>query len=333
MSDAKVELGRHLFYEKRLSRNGTQSCASCHEQKRAFTEDRTTSLGSTGESHPRNAMSLANVAYFATLTWANPVLRELEDQAIVPIFGTRPVELGWNGREDELIAGLRAVPKYQAMFTAAFGGRPDPFSIASIVRAIASFQRTLFSGRSPYDRFTQDKDPNALSESAKRGLLLFNSEKLECFHCHSGFALQDSVRFVGKPFVEMPFHNTALYNIDGNGAYPAPNVGLIEFTNAPKDMGRFRVVSLRNVAVTAPYMHDGSVATLEDALDHYAAAGRTIASGPHAGVGSQSPLKSGFLAGFTLTAEERADVKAFLESLTDQAFLDDPRFSDPSSTP
>lgn len=330
MSDAKVELGRHLFYDKRLSRNGTQSCASCHQQKRAFTEDRTTSLGSTGEPHPRNSMSLANVAYFATLTWANPVLQELEDQALVPIFGTRPVELGWNGREAELMMGLRADPKYPAMFAAAFGTSADPFTIASIVRAIASFQRTLVSGRSPYDRFIHDKDPNAISESAKRGLALFNSEKLECFHCHSGFALQDSVKFVGKPFVEMPFHNTGLYNIDGKGAYPEPNVGLIEFTSAPRDMGRFRVVSLRNVAVTAPYMHDGSVATLDDALDHYAAAGRTIASGPNAGVGSESPLKSGFLVGFTLTAEERADVKAFLESLTDQEFLDDPRFRDPT---
>lgn len=329
MSDAKVELGRRLFYDRRLSRNGTQSCASCHDQKRAFTDGLATGVGSTGELHPRNSMSLANVAYAATLTWANPVLLELEDQAIVPIFGTRPVELGWNGGEDELLALLRGVPEYQSLFAAAFGASPDPFTMASIVRALASFQRTLISGRSPYDRFITDKDESAISDSAKRGLALFNSERLECFHCHSGFALQDSVKFVGKPFVETQFHNTGLYNIDGKGAYPAPNVGLFEFTEKPQDMGRFRVATLRNIAVTAPYMHDGSVATLDEALDHYAAAGRSISAGPHAGNGSASPLKSGFLVGFTLSPEERADVKAFLESLTDDAFLTDPRFADP----
>lgn len=329
MTAEKVALGRHLFYDPRLSRNETQSCATCHEQKRAFTEPRSTSLGSTGQAHPRNAMALANVAYAATLTWANPVLRGLEDQAIVPIFGADPIELGWNGREVELVARLRAVPKYEALFAAAFGDAPDAVSVASIVRALASFQRTLLSGRAPYDRFIHDKDEGAISESAKRGLLLFNSERLECFHCHSGFALQDSVKYVGKPFVEMPFHNTGLYNVDGKGAYPAPNVGLVEFTNDPRHMGRFRVASLRNVAVTAPYMHDGSAATLDDVLDHYAAAGRTIMGGPNAGVGSDSPLRSGFLVGFSLTLEERGDVKAFLESLTDAEFLVDPRFSDP----
>lgn len=332
MSEPKVELGRHLFYDSRLSRNGTQSCASCHEQERAFTDGRKTGLGSTGDLHPRNSMSLANVAYAATLTWANPVLFDLEDQALVPIFGTQPVELGWNGGEDELLASLRAEPKYQALFPEAFGATPDPFTLASVVRALASFQRTLISGRSPYDRFVTDKDETAISESAKRGLALFNSERLECFHCHSGFALQDSVKFVGKALVETQFHNTGLYNVDGNGAYPAPNVGLFEFTEKPQDMGRFRVVTLRNVAVTAPYMHDGSVATLDEALDHYAAAGRTLADGPYAGVGSASPLKSGFLVGFTLSDDERADVKAFLESLTDEAFLTDPRFADPWKT-
>ncbi len=333
MSEAKVELGRHLFYDRRLSRNGTQSCASCHQQSRAFTDGLDVAIGSTGEAHPRNSMSLANVAYAATLTWANPILVDLEDQALVPIFGTRPTELGWNGGEDELLAQLRAEPKYQTLFAAAFGASPDPITIASVVRALASFQRTLISGRSPYDRYITDKDESAISESAKRGLALFNSERLECFHCHSGFALQDSVKFVGKPFVESQFHNTGLYNIDGTGAYPAPNVGLFEFTEKPQDMGRFRVATLRNVAVTAPYMHDGSVATLDEAIDHYAAAGRTIATGPYAGDGSKSPLKSGFLVGFTLSEDERADVKAFLESLTDETFLGDPRFADPWPEP
>ncbi|HEX6276907.1 MAG TPA: MbnH family di-heme enzyme [Polyangiaceae bacterium] len=329
MSEAKVELGRHLFYDQRLSGNQTQACASCHRQELAFSDAGRVPLGSTGIAHPRNSMGLANVAYAATLTWGNPLLFTLESQALVPMFGTEPVELGLNGREAELLERLRAAPRYPELFAAAYPNDDEPFTLANVTRALASFQRSLLSGNSPFDRATYHGETDALSDSAKRGRVLFNSEKLECFHCHVGFNLQDSVNFVGKAFLETPFHNTALYNVDGQGAYPAPNTGIFELTGRPADMGRFRVPTLRNVAVTAPYMHDGSIDTLDAVLDHYAAGGRTVPSGPNAGNGSASPLKSPFMVGFTLTAEERADVLAFLESLTDQDFLKNPRFSDP----
>jgi cytochrome c peroxidase len=329
MSDAKVELGRHLFYDQRLSGNQTQSCASCHRQALAFSDGGSVPVGSTGVPHPRNSMALANVAYAATLTWGNPLLFTLESQALVPMFGTEPVELGLSGREGELLERLRAAPRYPELFAAAYPNDAEPVTLANVTRALASFQRSLLSGNSPFDRFTYHGETDALSASAKRGRVLFNSEKLECFHCHVGFNLQDSVNFVGKPFLETPFHNTALYNVDGQGAYPAPNTGIFELTGRPADMGRFRVPTLRNVAVTAPYMHDGSIETLDGVLDHYAAGGRTLASGPNAGNGSASPLKSPFMVGFTLTPEERADVLAFLESLTDRDFLENPRFSDP----
>lgn len=332
MSDAKVELGRHLFYDARLSENGTQSCASCHRQERAFTDGATVATGSTGEAHPRNSMSLTNVAYETTLTWANPLLFTLEAQALVPMFGTEPVELGLNGRENELLARLRAVPRYVELFDTAYPGVADPFSVGNLTSALACFERTLLSGSSPYDRYLYRGDENALSPAARRGRVLFFSEKLECFHCHSGFNLQDSANFAGNQFPEARFHNTGLYNMDGLGAYPAPNTGVHELTGRPEDMGRFRTPTLRNVAVTAPYMHDGSLATLEDVLDHYAAGGRTIPDGPYAGNGSESPLKSPFMIGFTLTPEDREAVLAFLESLTDEAFLTNPRFSDPWPT-
>jgi len=329
MSNQKVELGRHLFYDERLSANGTQACATCHRQDLAFTDGLTTAIGSTGEAHPRNSMSLANVAYAATLTWANPLLFNLEAQAIVPMFGTEPVELGLNGMEAELLERLAAVPRYQELFDAAYPNDDDPFTLVNVVRAIGAFQRTLISGNSPHDRYVYGGDESAISESAKRGLDLFGTEKFECFHCHAGFALQDSVNFVGKTFLETPFHNNALYNIDGLGAYPAPNTGVHSVTRVPRDMGRFRVATLRNIAVTAPYMHDGSIATLSEVLDHYAAGGRTITDGPDAGDGSDSPLKSSFMVGFTLSDQERADLLAFLESLTDEEFLTNPKFSNP----
>jgi len=328
MTNEKVELGRHLFYDTRLSGNGTQACASCHRQELAFTDGAVTATGSTGEAHPRNSMSLANVAYATTLTWANPLMFNLEDQALVPMFGTEPVELGLNGLEEELLDRLRAVPRYQELFDAAYS-EADPFTLVNVTRAIAAFQRTLISGNAPFDRW-QAGEESAVSESAKRGFAMTLTEKFECFHCHVGFNLQDAVNFVGKGFVESLFHNTALYNIDGLGAYPEPNTGVAEVTLDPADMGRFRAPTLRNIAVTAPYMHDGSSQTLDEVLDHYAAGGRTIPQGePNAGVGSDNPLKSIFMVGFEMSAQERADLLAFLESLTDEEFLTNPKFSNP----
>lgn len=168
-----------------------------------------------------------------------------------------------------------------------------------------------------------------MSPSAKRGLDLFFSEKLECYHCHSGVSFTTSFRSKETALAELDFHNTGLYNIGGDGSYPPDNTGLYEFTQNPSDTGKFRVSGLRNIELTAPYMHDGSVATLEDAIDHYAAGGRTLLTGPRAGVGSESPYKSPLVRPFTLTTEEKDDVVAFLRSLTDTAFVNDPRFGDP----
>ncbi len=328
MSAAKVELGRHLFYDTRLSGNGTFSCASCHEQARAFADGLGRAVGSTGEVHPRGSMSLANVAYSPVLTWSNPLLRSLEQQALVPMFGEDPVELGLSGREEELLRRLRDEPRYRALFAAAFPEAPEPFTLVHVVRALASFQRTLISGRSPYDAYLQGRR-DAITPAARRGEALFFSEKTECFHCHGTFSFTNTVNYVGKGFVEVEFHNTALYNVDGQGGYPAPNTGVEAITHDPADMGKFKAPSLRNVAVTAPYMHDGSIATLEEVIEHYDAGGRTIAAGPHAGVGSASPLRSEFVRPMGLTPQEKRDLVAFLRSLTDSAFLRDPRFGNP----
>jgi cytochrome c peroxidase len=328
MNEAKVELGRRLFYDRRLSGNETQSCASCHEQARAFTDGRARAVGSTGESHRRSAMALVNVAYLPTLTWANPVLERLEEQALVPLFGESPVELGMAGREAELLARLGADARYRALFPAAFPGEDEPITVGNVAKALAAFQRTLLSGRSPYDRYATG-EREALSPAARRGMELFFSERLECHHCHGGFNFTGAVVWEGKA-PESLFANTGLYDVDGVGAYPAVDTGLFEVTLAPEDMGAFRAPTLRNVAVTAPYMHDGSIATLAEVIeDHYARGGRLVADGPDAGDGRNNPRKSGLVSGFTLTAEERDDLLAFLEALTDPEFLADPRFADP----
>ena len=331
MTHEKVALGRHLFYDTRLSGNGTFSCASCHLQSRAFADALPRAVGSTGEVHPRGSMGLANIAYSPALTWANPLMRSLEQQALVPMFGEDPVELGLSGQEQQLLARVREVPQYKALFAAAYPGSGDPVSLDHIVKAIASFQRTMISGRSPYDAFKQGRSA-AISASARRGEELFFSEKTECFHCHGGFNFTGTVNYVGKGFVEIEFHNTALYNIDGQGKYPAPNTGVESVTHEEEDMGKFKAPSLRNIAVTAPYMHDGSIATLEEVIEHYNAGGRTVKSGPNAGVGAESPLKSEFIKPMDLTPQEKRDLVAFLRSLTDSTFLRDPRFTNPWRT-
>jgi cytochrome c peroxidase len=327
---AKVELGRALFYDERLSGNGNQSCGSCHLQQLAFTDGRAVGIGSTGQAHVRGAMSLANVAYASSFTWANATLASLEDQALVPLFGESPVELGLVGAVQTAFDALRSDPQYEELFALAFPDELEPISLDTVVKAIATFERALVSGRSPYDRYTYDGEKDALSEGARRGMALFFSERLECFHCHGGFAFAGSITHVGKAFDETTFHNNGLYNVDGKGGYPADNRGLYEFTGAPLDVGRFKAPTLRNIAKTAPYMHDGSIATLSEVLDHYAAGGRNVLDGPYAGDGRTSPVKSDLVPGFELSASEKADVIEFLESLTDDEFLTDPRYADPA---
>lgn len=332
MTREKVDLGRHLFYDTRLSANESMSCATCHLQERAFTEPRAVSVGVTGEAGLRNAMSLANVAYQPTLTWANPLMERLEIQALIPLFGEHPVEMGMAGREHQLFARLQADPTYRRLFEAAFpdenrSGDSSLFSVRTITQALASFQRTLLSFDSPYDRYKYGQQKHALSASAKRGESLFFGEKLECYHCHGGLNFSDNLKHSRLPAAERGFHNTGLYNIDGRGAYPAGHHGVAEFTGQPADMGRFRTPSLRNITLTAPYMHDGSIPDLVAVIrNHYAVSGRAEAlQAP----GRANPLRSPFIQGFEISDSEVNDLVAFLESLTDRRFIENPAFRNP----
>jgi len=247
------------------------------------------------------------------------------------MFGEHPVELGLSGKENEVLARLKAEARYQKLFPEVFDGQADPFTIENVTKAIAAFERVLISGNSPYDRYLNGQR-NAISVSAKRGETLFFGERLECFHCHGGFNFSQTTDHEGKAFAEIEFHNTGLYNLDsitGGGAYPKDNQGTFEITQRAEDVGKFRAPTLRNIAVTAPYMHDGSIATLEGVIAHYAAGGRTIKAGEFKGSGSTHPNKSSFVKGFRLTAQEKQDLLNFLKSLTDEKFLTDPRFGDP----
>ena len=328
MSAAKVELGRWLFYDIRLSGNKSMSCSSCHIQALAFTDGKARSVGSTGEIHPRSSMSLVNVAYASRLTWANPLLDRLEDQALTPLLGDDPVEMGLGDDADAFAALLQSEPKYSDLTEAAFPDDQDPYSLLNGVRAISAFVRSIVSFNAPYDRYMAGDD-SALSDAAIRGMDLFFSETLECFHCHGGFNFSDSTTHANSRVDPVGYHNTGLYNLSGEGAYPDDNTGLYDMTGQRRDMGRFKAPSLRNVAVSAPYMHDGSVISLSDAVAHYERGGRLIEQGEYAGDGRLSPYKSEFIRGFELSGEQREDLIAFLRSLTDLSVLADQRFSNP----
>lgn len=327
-----AELGRYLFYDVNLSGNRTQACASCHRQAQAFSDGLTTPTGSTGDRLRRNAMSLTNAAYNPAQTWANPQATTLERQALIPILGKHPVELGVAGREEEILTRFVTDAAYPTRFAAAFPDEPAPITWPNIVRALAAFERRLISGGSRVDRFRAG-DADALTESERRGQAMFFSETLECHHCHGGFNFTIAVDHVNVAEQRAQYFNTGLYNVDGAGAYPAADQGLWEFTFVDTDRGRFRPPTLRNVAVTAPYMHDGSVATLEEVLAIYERGGRLITSGPNAGDGRTNPNKSPFVGGFTLTPEQRVDLLAYLRALTDDDFLNDPTLRDPFAAP
>jgi cytochrome c peroxidase len=212
-------------------------------------------------------MSLVNVAYGRSFTWNNPDIKTLEDQALVPMFNEHPVELGV--QESAFLQTLRSDPKYTVLFEQAFPDEAERMTMKNVTKAIASFERSIISAQSPYDRYHYGGDDNAVSTSAKHGEVLFFSQPLACFSCHSGFNFTDG-----------GFHD--------NG------------------VGNMKAPTLRNIAVTAPYMHDGRFATLDAVLDHYASR-----------------------VGITLAPQDRVDLIAFLETLTDQAVLHSPRFSDP----
>lgn len=336
MSAAKVELGRFLFFDTKLSANETQSCGSCHQQELAFTDGLALAEGSTGDVLARSSMSIANAGYAASLTWANEALVLLEKQALVPMFGEDPIELGMAGMEEELLRRMRDDEDYPRMFADAFPLEIDPISLDSITKAIAAFQRQVTSFNAPVDRWQQG-DATALNESEQRGMALFfggtnaagAEDAFECFHCHGGFLFSQASDDAGQVFSQKFFMNNGLYNLDEDGSYPAGNEGIYEMSGDPADKGKFKPPSLRNIEVTGPYMHDGSIETLEEVLDHYARGGRLIESGPHAGDGKDNPNKNSLLNGFAMAEQEKQDMLAFLRALTDDELLTNPAFSDP----
>jgi cytochrome c peroxidase len=285
MSEAKVALGERLFFERRLSVTGGYSCSSCHDPARSFAQARPVAIGATGEALPHNAMALVNVAYNLSFGWNQPRLDSLETQMLEPMLNEHPIELGLKGREAAVCAQLAADPAYASDFAAAFPGDPAPVTFDHLVKAIATFERTLISGGSPFDRYVFNGEHDALSGEAKQGMALFFSKRAGCSGCHSGF------------------------NFSGNWRDAEGETGRASFARNGASAQPMRVPTLRNIALTAPYMHDGRFESLAAVLDHYSSVAMQAARADH-----RLPRVP-----FSIT--ERAALIAFLDSLTDETFL------------
>jgi cytochrome c peroxidase len=306
----KVALGRALFEDERLSADGKVSCSTCHQPDRAFTDGRTVAQGIRQRVGTRNTPTLLNSAYLTSLFWDGR-RKSLEEQAADPLVN--PVEHAL-GNHDELLATVRADAAYAAGFRAAFGIGPESIGIEHVVKALAAFERTLVAGDSPLDRYRYGGDPSALSPAQLRGLGLFTG-RARCATCHtlgSENALLTDEEFhtigIGQARVQprLADRTTRLVRLSpaerGQSILSDPEVaelGRFAVTLKPGDIGLFRTPTLRNVALTAPYMHDGSVPTLAEAVE------RELY---YRGLEAGRPL--------VLTPQEKSDLVAFLQALT-----------------
>jgi len=314
------ELGHHLFFDFQLSPNGAKACASCHDPQFAFTDGYKKSVGLYGDRVVRNAPSLINVQDRFALTWANDTLISLELQMLKPMFDGNPPEMGIKGHEDFVLKKLSKRKEYIEAFTRLFPNDQDPINFNNIIEAIASYQKKLISYNSPYDRYLETKDTLEFGYRAKRGMELFFSDRMSCGNCHNG-------RNLDEPDRGFEYSNVGLYFC--NEWYPSSDLGLFSITNDSIDIGRFRIPSLRNVALTAPYFHDGSTESLDEVLDIYSRGGRVNVLGDCKGDGSLHPNRDPRMNDFTLTKDEKVDVLHFLFSLTDTSYLANPYFRNP----
>lgn len=302
-----VKLGRMLFYEKKLSKDGTQSCASCHQQKHAFSDTSRFSIGVDGLPGKRQAMSVVNLAWHISGFFWDGRAPLLRDQALMPIQD--PLEM--DESLENVVVKLNLYQNYQNQFQLAFG--PGGITSERISLALEQFMFSIVSSDSKYDRYLRGEE--SFSESEKNGMELFNTENIpdfpalsgpDCQHCHGG-----------KNFENDRYENNGL-----DSDVDMADLGLQLVTGEPSDRGKFKVTSLRNIAVTGPYMHDGRFTTLEEVIDHY---DHNIQHSTTL----HPTLENTRVAGLGLTDEEKADLLAFLKTLTDETLLTNEAYSDP----
>lgn len=284
LTKEKIELGRAIFFDKRMSKDNTIACASCHMAKKGFGDGMPVSTGIKGQKGGRSAPVSFNRVYSKAQFWDGRAAT-LEDQSIGPF--TNPIEHGF-ANHDEMVAKMKKMPGYRKLFQEVFGGE---ITIQDVGRAVASFQRTVLSGNSAVDKYDIGGDQNALSDSAKRGLELFRG-KARCTRCHSGFN-----------FTDEKFHNLGI-GWDDNKV----DLGRYMETKNPEDIGAFKTPTLREIARTAPYMHDGRFKSLEEVVKFYNQGG------------VKNPHQDNTIIPLEMTDEEQQDLVAMLKSLNGEGW-------------
>lgn len=302
-----VKLGRMLFYEKMLSGDGTQACASCHLQEFAFTDTAKFSIGIRGNKGGRQAMTVFNMAWHENEFFWDGRAHLLRDQSLMPIQD----ELEMDETLENVVVKLSGSQTYKDQFIRAFGS--DEINSEKISLALEQFMNSITSTNSKYDDYL--KDTTVFNESEKRGLKLFNTEYnqffpeqsgADCQHCHSGFNFEND-----------QYMNNGLNSDSDNG-----DPGRQKVTDNPNDKGKMKVTSLRNIAITAPYMHDGRFTTLEEVVEHYN-------SGLKASSTLDPALEQTRATGLLLSEQDKKDLVAFLKTLTDKELMTNPDYSSP----
>jgi cytochrome c peroxidase len=300
-----ADLGRHLFYDPILSSDSSISCGSCHRQENAFSDGgKQFSTGIDKTPMQRNTPPLFNLAWYDGLFWDGRATN-LETQVFEPVRKHDEMNLDWTTAEHR----LQNSAFYRQKFRAAFG--VITIDSIHIANAIAQFERTLLSHNSRYDQAIQKQ--TQMTHDEYRGFVIMNDQSMgDCLHCHNtdGNPLATSLRY----------SNNGLDSIYDAELYP--DLGLGKITGNPEDNGKFKVPSLRNIAVTGPYMHDGRFETLEEVVEFYS-------TGVHDGANIDPLMRHAHRGGVPLTADEKRQIVAFLHALTDSSFLNNPAFSNP----
>ncbi len=315
----QTTLGRYLFYDRRLSVNNTRACGTCHNPVFAFTDGYKQSIGAFADLHQRNTAAIFNVEHSKFFTAADSTIHTLQQQMEKPLFNQHPIEMGAN---EACLKKIQHDTLYQQLFIKL----QQPFNFNTIKNSIASFVQTIHSYNSPYDAFLGG-DKNAINTSAKQGMKIFFSTKAGCFNCHGGknFNQPNVINNEGK---NQYFFNTGLYNINNTGEYPTADQGLYALTKNVDDMGFYKPPTLRNLAFTAPYYHNGTAANLMDVINNYNQAGRaTVLNQKNTTL--KNKYKHHLIKPLLLNENQKLQLVNFLLSLSDSSFIKNPTYQNP----
>ena len=312
--NAKQTLGHYLFFDTRLSVNNTKSCSSCHNPQFAFSDGYRTSVTALGENVLHNSPSILNSKFLYFFDWANTNARTLAQQIKRPLYNHSPIELGLNIDFKSIQKKLQNDSLYKILFANAYQNNAK-MDTTEIEECIVTYTQSLVSLQSKFDI-----NQNKFSPTETNGMRLFFSNKLKCASCH----IPPYFTTASSNNLDSVYANNGLYF-----HYPENDLGLYNITKKEKDKGKFKIPSLRNVMTSSPYMHDGSVASINEVIDNYARGGRNVTYENAQGDGKNNTQKDLRIAGFAISASEKQDLIQFLNTLTDTSYLQNPNFKNP----